>query len=68
VDPDYEALTLADTGAVGDLKMHSRSLLCAVRPALGKTSIEVHQWTAKQFWVDRQSFKQQDIIYCLEKV
>jgi hypothetical protein len=28
----------------------------------------VHQWTAKQFWVDRQSFKQQDYIYCLEKV
>jgi len=28
--------------------------------ALGKTSIAVHQWTAKQFWVDRQSFKQED--------
>jgi hypothetical protein len=27
--------------------------------ALGKTSIVVHQWTAKQFWVDRQSFKQE---------
>jgi hypothetical protein len=25
--------------------------------ALGKTSIAVYQWTAKQFWVDRQSFK-----------
>jgi hypothetical protein len=37
-------------------------------PAVGKTSITVHQWTAKQFWVDRQSFKQEDNIYCLEKV
>jgi hypothetical protein len=25
--------------------------------ALGKTPIAVHQWTAKQFWVDSQSFK-----------
>jgi hypothetical protein len=41
--------------------------LCFV-PALGKTSIAVHQWTAKQFWVDCQSFKQEDNIYCLEKV
>jgi hypothetical protein len=38
------------------------------RTALGKTSIAVHQWTAKQFWVHRQSFKQEDNIYCLEKV
>jgi hypothetical protein len=38
------------------------------RAFLGKTSIAVHQWTAKQFWVDRQSFKQEDYIYCLEKV
>jgi hypothetical protein len=38
------------------------------RAAPGKTSIAVHQWTAKQFWVDRQSFKQKDNIYCLEKV
>jgi hypothetical protein len=30
-------------------------------------SIAVHQWTAKQFWVDRQSFKQEDNIYFLEK-
>jgi hypothetical protein len=37
-------------------------------PALGKTSIAVHQWTAKRFWMDRQSFKQEDNIYCLEKV
>jgi hypothetical protein len=37
-------------------------------PALGKTSITVHQWTAKQFWVDRQSFKQESNVYCLEKV
>jgi hypothetical protein len=35
-------------------------------PTLGKTSIAVHQWTAKQFWVDHQSFKQEDNIYCLE--
>jgi hypothetical protein len=38
------------------------------RPALGKTSIAVHQWTAKQFWVDRHTFTQQDNIYCLENV
>jgi hypothetical protein len=31
-------------------------------------SIVVHQWNAKQFWVDHQSFKQEDNIYCLEKV
>jgi hypothetical protein len=37
-------------------------------PALGKTSIAVHQWTAKQFWVDRQSFKKEDDIYSLVKV
>jgi hypothetical protein len=38
-------------------------------PALGKTSVTVHQRTAKQFWVDRQSFKQEDNnIYCLEKI
>jgi hypothetical protein len=37
-------------------------------PALGKTSIAVHQWTTKQFWVDRQSFMQEDNIYCLGKV
>jgi hypothetical protein len=38
-------------------------------PALGKTSIVVHQWTAKQYWVDRQCFKQEDNnIYSLEKV
>jgi hypothetical protein len=29
---------------------------------LGKTLIAVHQWTAKQFWVDRQYLKQQDNI------
>jgi hypothetical protein len=38
------------------------------RAALGKTLIVVSQWTAKQFWVDRQSFKQENNIYCLEKV
>jgi hypothetical protein len=32
------------------------------KPALGKTSIGVHQWTASQFWVDRQSLKQEDNI------
>jgi hypothetical protein len=32
------------------------------RPALDKTSIAVHQWTAKQFSVDCMSFKQQDNI------
>jgi hypothetical protein len=36
--------------------------------ALGKTSIAVHQWTAKKFWVDRKSLKQEDNIYCIEKV
>jgi hypothetical protein len=36
--------------------------------ALGKTSIAVRQWTAKQLWVDRQAFKQEDNIYYLEKV
>jgi hypothetical protein len=36
------------------------------KPALGKSS--VHWWTAKQFWVDRQSFMQKDNIYCLENV
>jgi hypothetical protein len=36
--------------------------------ALGKTSVADHQWTAKQFWVDRQSFKQEDNIYRLENV
>jgi hypothetical protein len=37
------------------------------KTALGKTSIAVYQWTAKQFWVDRKSCKQEDNIYCLEK-
>jgi hypothetical protein len=36
--------------------------------SLGKTSIAVHQRTAEQFWVDRQSFKQEDDIYCLQTV
>jgi hypothetical protein len=36
--------------------------------ALGKASIVVHQWTAKQFWVYRRSFKQKDNVYCLEMV
>jgi hypothetical protein len=36
--------------------------------ALGKTSVTVHQWTAKQFWVDSQSFKHEDNIYRLETV
>jgi hypothetical protein len=36
--------------------------------ALGKTSIADRQWTAKQFWVDRQTFKQKDDIYRLERV
>jgi hypothetical protein len=31
-------------------------------------SIAVHQWIAKRFWMDRQSFQQEDNIYCLEKV
>jgi hypothetical protein len=35
------------------------------KSAPGKTSIAVHQWNAKQFWVDRQFFKQEDNIYCL---
>jgi hypothetical protein len=39
-----------------------------ISTALGNTSIAVHQWPAKQFWVDRQTFKQDDNIYCLEKV
>jgi hypothetical protein len=39
-----------------------------LRPALGKTSIAVYQWTTKQFWVDRQSFKQEDSVYYLVKV
>jgi hypothetical protein len=34
--------------------------------SLSKTSIAAHQWTAKQFWVDRQSLKQEDNVYCLE--
>jgi hypothetical protein len=38
------------------------------KTALGKTSIAVHQWTTKQFWVDRQFFKQENNVYCLEKV
>jgi hypothetical protein len=54
---------------------NSLSNLVSLRPvlilssisALSKTSIAVHQWTAKQFWVDRQSFKQKDNVYCLEK-
>jgi hypothetical protein len=34
-----------------------------------RRSIVVHQWTAKQFWVDRQSFRQEEnTIYCLKKV
>jgi hypothetical protein len=37
-------------------------------PALGEMPIVVHQWATKQFWVDRQSFKQEDNIYCLEEV
>jgi hypothetical protein len=31
-------------------------------------STAVHQWTAKQLWVDHQSVKQDNNIYCLEKV
>jgi hypothetical protein len=38
------------------------------KAALSKTSIADHQWTSKQFWVDSQSFKQKDNIYCLEMV
>jgi hypothetical protein len=36
--------------------------------ALSNTSVAGHQWTVKQFCVDRQSFKQEDNIYYLEKV
>jgi hypothetical protein len=43
-------------------------LLKYLTAALGKTSIVVNQWTAKQFWVDHQSFKQECNIYSLEKV
>jgi hypothetical protein len=39
-----------------------------VELTLHKTSIADHQWTVKQFWVDRQSFKQEDNIYCLVRV
>jgi hypothetical protein len=42
--------------------------VCYCTADLGKKSIVVHQWTAKQFWVDRQSLKQEDNIYCLENV
>jgi hypothetical protein len=38
------------------------------RPVVGKTSTAGHRWIAKQFWVDRQSFKQEDNKYCLAKV
>jgi hypothetical protein len=46
--------------------------LISLRSVLILSSISVlgavHQSTAKQFWVDRQSFKQEDNVYCLENV
>jgi hypothetical protein len=48
--------------------LSASGILVNTRSDQGKTSIAVHQWTAKQSWVDRQSFKQEDNIYCLEKV
>jgi hypothetical protein len=39
-----------------------KELAEGISPALGKMSIVVHQWIAKQFRVDRQSFKQEDNI------
>jgi hypothetical protein len=45
----------------------TKGFWCESITALGKTSIAVQQWTAKQFWVDRQSIKQEDNIYYLEK-
>jgi hypothetical protein len=47
---------------------HGLSVAILSIATLGKTSIAVHQWAAKQFRVDRQSFKQKDNIHCLEKV
>jgi hypothetical protein len=49
------------------IKTHFIIILTSVwsspKSTLGNTSIVVHQWTAKQFWMDRQSFKQEDNIY-----
>jgi hypothetical protein len=50
------------------LKLKYNKIMGSSRTALGKTWTADHQWTAKQFWVDRQSFKQEDNIYCLEKI
>jgi hypothetical protein len=46
----------------------AEDLVLTITAALDRTWMAVHQWTAKQFWVDRQSSKQEDNIYCLEKV
>jgi hypothetical protein len=40
--------------------LHFAEVFICYKTALGKTSIAVRQWTVKQFWVDRQSFKQEE--------
>jgi hypothetical protein len=44
-----------------------KELAEGIGPALGKTSIVVHQRTAKQFSVDRQSFTQEDNYIVLKR-